>query len=438
MGFNSLKYLLSCIFSAGLTITLILSPGTVTADVPLDRIVAVVNDDVIMESELETKLRTVVNQLQENGTSLPPQSALEKQVLDRLIMNKLQLQMAANTGIRVDDETLNKTINNIAAQNNVSLSQFRQILESDGYNYEQFREDIRNEIIISRLRQRQVDNQISVTDREIKNYLANVEIQGTVENEYLISHILIATPPNAGEAEVEQTRLVANKVLEDLKAGRDFAEMAASISDGQQALEGGKLGWRKHNEIPTLFTEYVDDMEKGEISELIQSPSGFHIIELTDFRSSEKNIVQQTKARHILLKPNELATEEDIRIRLRQLKTRIEGGDDFAALAQAHSEDTVSAAEGGSLGWITPGDLVPKFEEKMDALQPGEVSEPFETQFGWHIVQVLERREYDNSEELRRSKARQAIRERKMEDAHQNWLRDLRSEAYVEYRIDDY
>lgn len=408
------------------------------AEVALDRIVAVVENDIIMQSELETKLRTVVGQMQQQGIQLPSSSVLETQVLERMILIIIQLQRAEETGIRVDDETLNRTISNIAAENKVSLSQFRDILEKDGFNYEQFRENIRNEIIISRLRQRQVDNRISISSKEIDNALSNMEFQGKTETEYQLSHILISLPEAPTPDEEEQVRLVATKVLEDLKAGQNFAMMASTYSDGQRALEGGDLGWRKKNEIPTLFTTQIASMEKGDISDLIKSSSGFHIVKLADVRSSEKHIITQTNARHILIKLDELTTADDAWVRLDQLKTRIEGGDDFAVLARSHSDDTVSAANGGNLGWSSPGRMVPKFEEVMDQLEIGEISQPFETQFGWHLLQVLDRREHDDTENVRRTKASEAIRRRKSEEAHQNWLRHLRDEAYVEYRLNEY
>ena len=408
------------------------------AEVALDRIVAVVENDIIMQSELKTKLRTVVGQMQQQGIQLPSSSVLETQVLERMILIIIQLQRAEETGIRVDDETLNRTISNIAAENKVSLSQFRDILEKDGFNYEQFRENIRNEIIISRLRQRQVDNRISISSKEIDNALSNMEFQGKTETEYKLSHILISLPEAPTPDEEEQARLVATKVLEDLKAGQDFAMMASTYSDGQRALEGGDLGWRKKNEIPTLFSTQIASMEKGDISDLIKSSSGFHIVKLADVRSSEKHIITQTNARHILIKLDELTTADDARVRLDQLKTRIEGGDDFEVLAKSHSDDTVSAADGGNLGWSSPGRMVPKFEEVMDQLEIGEISQPFDTQFGWHLLQVLDRREHDDTENVRRTKASEAIRRRKSEEAHQNWLRHLRDEAYVEYRLNEY
>ncbi len=407
------------------------------ADVELDRIVAVVENDIIMQSELETKLRTVVAQMQQQGVQLPPSNVLETQILERMILMKIQLQKAEETGIRVDDETLNRTISNIADGNNVSLSQFKEILEKDGFNYEQFRESIREEIVISRLRQRQVDNRISITTKEIDNALANLEFQGKTETEYRLQHILVSLPEAPTPDEEEQARMVATKVLEDLNTGLDFTTMASTVSDGQRALEGGDLGWRKKNEIPTIFSTQVSTMEKGDISDLIKSSSGFHIVKLADIRSSEKQIITQTLARHILIKVDELTTADDAFVRLEQLRTRIEGGDDFAKLAKANSDDKLSAAQGGDLGWSSPGRLVPQFEEVMDSLEIGQISQPFETQFGWHILQVLERREFDDTENAKREKASETIRRRKSEEAHQNWLRHLRDEAYVEYRLDE-
>lgn len=408
------------------------------ADVPLDRIVAVVNDDIVMLSELQNKIRTIQAQMRQQNRQPPPQSALEKQVLDRIILSKLQLQMAERTGIQVSEDVLNRAISNIAAQNNVSLQEFREILESDGYSFEQFREDIRDEIAITQLRQRQIDNRITVTDREIDNFLATQEHQGATETQYHIAHILIALPPDVDQEEKEATRLIAEKVIEDLKSGHDFADMAATVSDGQQAGDGGSLGWRKRNQIPTLFADYIDDMKPGDISELIESPSGYHIIKLKEVRSSEQSIVTQTQARHILIRTDELTSDEQAREKLEQLLYRIEQGESFEQLAKAYSEDTLSALEGGDLGWTNPGSLVPQFEEVINELDINEISEPFQTPFGWHIVEVTGRREHDNTENARRTRAREIIKQRKAEEAHENWLRTMRQEAYVQYRLNDF
>lgn len=414
--------------------TLLCGPATAVQD--LDRIVAVINDDVIMRSELAVKIRGVASQMEEQNIPLPPRNILEKQVLDRLIMTKLQIQMAQNTGIRVDDETLNRTIGNIARENELSLNQFREILEQDGYGYENFRREIRDEILISRLQQRQVDNRVIVTDREIDNYLSNQEHQGETDIEFHIAHILIAIPEGASTRQLTRARETAEQALSELQGGADFANMAATYSDGQQALDGGDLGWRKAGQVPTLFADFISDMEVGGLSGIIKSPSGYHIIKLLDKRSSEQVVVIQTKVRHILVRPDELTTVDDARRRLQQLRMRIEGGDDFAELARAHSVDTMSAADGGDLGWVNPGDLVPEFENMMDSLEPGAVSEPFPSQYGFHILQVLDRREHDSTEDIKRARAREAIRRRKLEEARTDWLRQMRDEAYVEYRLD--
>lgn len=403
---------------------------------PVDGIVAVVEEDVVLRSELAKRVATVRSQLQEQGTPLPPESVLEKQVLDRLILTKLQIQMAENTGIRVDDETLNQTISKIAAENQLSLSQFREILEQDGYQYDDFREDIRNEILVSRLRQRQVENRVFVSEREIDDFLMNMEHQGGLEKEYRISHVLIALPDSPTAEDLEQTQQLATKVQRELQEGGDIAAIAATYSDGEQGLDGGDLGWRKYSQVPSLFTDFIATMEKGDISELIRSPSGFHIIKLVDVRDGETLVVTQTHARHILIKPSAILTEAQVIERLRALKQRIENGDDFPELARGNSEDLVSAADGGDLGWTNPGDMVPEFENEMNSLAPNQISDPFQTQYGWHILQVLERREYDSTDEIRRTRAREVLRQRKTDEAQETWLRQLRDEAYVEYRLE--
>lgn len=409
--------------------------GMASAGVELDRIVAIVNDDVIMRSELNEEIRSISARLQEQGKELPPADIFEKQVLDNLIIIKLQIQEAQHTGIRVDDESLNRVISNIAAESNLSLKELREILEKDNLSYEEYRNDLRNEILITRLRQRQVDNRIMVTAKEIDTYLENQEQQGEGDQEYRISHILFSIPETATAGQREVIKQKAEQALVQLKSGGDFATIASSNSDSQQALEGGDLGWRKAGEIPTLFSDLIHNMGKGDISDIITSSGGYHIVMLTDIRTSEMHMVTQTHARHILLNTDEVNTEDDIKLKMEQLYIRIQGGDDFSELAKGHSQDTASAAKGGDLGWVTPGDLVPEFDRAMDSLAISEVSRPFPTQFGWHIVQVLERRDHDNTEDQRRSRARESIRQRKLEEAHDAWLRQMRDDAYVEYRL---
>ena len=420
-----------------------------TAQMKIDSIVAIVNDAVITYTELEDQTRTIRQQLRQQNTPAPDSAVLQKQVLERLITSRLQLQLAASTGIRVDDDTLNRAINRIAEQNKLSLSEFRSLLEKDGFSFDKFREDIRGEITITRLRQRQVDSRITVTDQEVAQYLATQARQGKSDDEYRLGHILIALPEAAAPEKTQAARQKAEQILEKLQAkvgaradtsaetGADFKETAIAMSDGQQALEGGDLGWRSAGQLPSLFAPLVPAMKVGEISSIIRSPGGFHIIKLLDYRGGKRHTSTQALARHILIRTTELITDDDASIRLEQLVQRIKKGEDFAELARTHSDDKISAAKGGSLDWVSPGDMVPAFEQAMNELQPAQISAPFKSEFGWHIVQVQERREHDDTEEYTRTQAQEALRSRKIEEEYQNWLRRLRDEAYVEYRLDD-
>ena len=405
--------------------------------VPLDRIVAVVNEDVIMESELNKKMQRVNEQIKQQGANPPPVSIFKRQVLNSLIQNRIQLQLAKRIGIRINDENLNGTISNIAAESQVTLEQFREILEKDGYNYEEFRENIRNEITITQLRKRQVANRIVVSEKEIDNFLTNEDSQNIFQTEIRLSHILLALPQKATENEISKIKEMASKIREDLIAGADFVEIAKTVSDGSNAKTGGDLGWRKADDIPTLFQDYIPNMKIGGISELIQSPSGFHIIKISGLKDMEKNIVEQTHARHILVKINELRTDKKSKEKLDQLKLRIDNGNDFALLAKGNSDDSMSAIDGGDLGWTSPGELVPEFQRVLDSLEINGISEPFKTRFGWHIAQVLGRRNHDNTESVKRTRARTIIGDRKLNEALQNWNRQLLDEAYVEYRLND-
>ncbi len=433
----SAKTLLKIAFA----ILLLAAPLTSSANAPaegvveLESIVAIVNNDVITSGELKRKTREVEERLRLNKTTPPPTETLRQQVLESLITQRLQLQLAKRMGIHVDDEVLNRAMRNIAARNNLTLEQFREVLERDGFDYLQFRESLRNDIIINRLRQRQVDNRITVSEEEIENFLANLKAQGATDQVYHFRHILIAVPEAAKPEQIQAARKKAEAVLERLRAGADFAQMAVSVSDDALALEGGDLGWRRAGQLPTLFADMAVKMQPGEVSDLIRSPSGFHIVKLEEKRDEQSQLITQTRARHILMRPTELLSKEEVENRLRQLKQRIEAGDDFAELARSHSEDPASAAAGGDLGWIDPGTMVPEFEQQMSKLKPGEISEPFQSRFGWHIVQVLERRTHDDQGKTQRSKVRELIRQRKIEQETQNWLRQLRDEAYVENRL---
>lgn len=403
----------------------------------IDRIVAVVNNDVIVESELRARLRDVRAQLRESGTPSPPEAALTRQVLERLILDKLQLQRAGDTGLRVEDEELNKAIERIAERNKLTVRQFRDVLERDNVDFAQFREQMRNEILLTRVRQRAVERRVSVSDREVDNFLSTAKQQGSSIDEYRLSHILISVPEAASAEQLDSARARTEEILSRLAGGEDFAQVAAEVSDGQQALQGGDLGWRKSAEMPTIFAHAVPTMQPGDLSPIIRSPSGFHIVKLVDLRGDSRYVLTQTHARHILVRPNDIVTDTEARLRLEQIRIRVENGEKFDELARSHSDDTVSATRGGDLGWVSPGDTVPAFERVMESLRKGEISEPFRTQFGWHVVQVVERRDHDGTEQVRRTRAREQIRKRKLDEEVQNWLRQLRDEAYVELRLEE-
>jgi peptidyl-prolyl cis-trans isomerase SurA len=403
----------------------------------LDRIIAVVDEDVIMQSELDLQLRKVRNELRHQGTEVPPTSVLERQVMERLVLQKIQLQQASRSKIEVTDDALDRTIEDIAKRNKVSIAQFKEILEADGYAFDKFREEIRNEITIARLRKQEVENRVQVTDAEIDAYLKNESQQTGDESEIRLSHILISVPTNATEAERQNAKAKADAVYARLESGEDFGQVAIAASDAPDALEKGDLGWRKSDQVPSLFADAVRSLEIDHYGPVITSPTGYHIVKLTGRRQGDRIMVDQTHCRHILITPNQRVSEQDAVSRLQQLRMRLEAGDDFATLARTHSDDRGSALEGGDLGWVSKGQMVPDFEEVMLLTEPGEISKPFRTQFGWHILQVLERRSYDGTDEVRRSKAREAIGQRKKDDFLQEWLRRLRDEAYVEIRVDE-
>jgi len=403
--------------------------------IPLDKIIAIVDDNIITQIELDDRISLISQQLKQKGNRLPPHDTLRKQVLERLILEKLQLEMAKKTGIRINDEMVNQVIANIARSNRLSMERFREVLQRDGFTFSEFRENIRREVTISRLRKIRVENEVNVSEQEINNYLSQASKGQSADDEFYLSHILIATPEAATPKQVEDAEEKARKIFNELENGDSFSQKAIAVSDDELALKGGDLGWRKTAQLPTIFTSIVDKMNKNEIKGPLRSASGFHIIKLKDKRSTgKKHIVNQTMARHILVSPTQILSQEDARLRMVNIRQRITSGGDFAAIARASSDDKTSAAEGGSLGWVSPGQMVAAFEEEVNKLKPGEISKPFLTQFGWHIAQVLSRRQHDNTEEFQRSQAIQLIRKRKTEEAVQDWLRRLRAEAYIDYR----
>ena len=418
-------------------LTLVVSAGAVAAAQPLDSIVAVVNDDVIVRSELQSEVNLVLPELKARGTAIPPEQVLEKQVLDRLILKRLQLQRAKSLGIEVDDATLTEAMASIAARNGMTLEQLRSTLEAGGVSFDDFRKDTQTQIITSRLQQQEVYKNVRVSDAEVDRFLQKEGDSLIQRKEVRLQHLLVALPDNPTSAQVESARRKIQGILKRARAGESFADLAVANSDGRRALEGGDLGWFPMSEVPSLAVEPARTLAKGEVSEPIQSPSGFHLIRVADIKGDTPEPITQTHARHILIRTNEVVSDEDAKRRLSQLRLRLVGGDDFGTLARAHSDDTGSALKGGDLGWISPGDTVPDFEEQMNKLAPNEISEPFQTPFGWHLVQVLERRKQDTADELMRMKAQEAIRQRKGEEATETWLRQLRDDAYVELRVGD-
>jgi peptidyl-prolyl cis-trans isomerase SurA len=400
----------------------------------LDRIIAVVDEDVVMQSELDEQAARVRDALRQQQTEMPPTTVLERQVLERLVLEKIQIQVAAQAGIKVTEKELNRAVADIAKRNKLELPQFEKIIESEGISFSRFREQISQQIVIAKLRHEEVENRVKVSEQEIENFLRNQATESESELEYKLSHILVTIPSGASEAELKAARDKADDALRRIDAGEDFGDVALRVSDGQQALEKGDLGWRKGAEIPSLFADAVSNMKVGENSGIITSPSGYHIVKLMDKRSGEKIMVEQHKVRHILIKPNALVTNQQARDRLLQLKMRLEGGADFAQLARTNSDDRGSALKGGELGWVSKGQMVPEFEEVMKQSPIGVISEPFRSEFGLHILQVTDVREYDGTEEVKRASARRAIREQKMQERQQTWLRSLRDEAYVDYR----
>ena len=403
----------------------------------MDRIIAIVDQSVITEQELADRINTVIAQLEKQGTALPPQNVLEKQVLERLIVDSLQLQLAAQTGLKVDDTQLDKTIERIAAQNKLGVEEFKTLLEKDGLSLRKFREDIRNEITIARLREREVDNKLNVSEGEVDNYLTTQASRGEEQDEFEISHILIRTPEDASPEDLEKAKTKTQEVLQQLNNGKDFAQVSASFSDAPNALEGGNMGWKSGAQLPALFLDTLKKLQVGEVAKPLRSPNGFHVLKLTNRRGGTSSlVVGQTHARHILLKLSEVVSEKEAKRKMDGIKERIDNGSKFEDMARQYSEDG-SANNGGDLGWVNPGDTVPPFEKAMDALGLGEISEPVLSPFGWHIIQVLERRQQDMTKEASRLKARQEIRARKSEEAYQDWIRELRDRAFVELRLED-
>ena len=409
---------------------------------PVDRIIAVVNDEVITANELRSRTLLAEVQLQRQKIAPPPQDVLARQVLERMIVDRAQLQLARETGVRVDDATVNAAMMRIAESNNISVPALRQRLEAEGISFSQFREDVRQDILLNRLREREVDSRLQVSDSEIDNFIADQSGISADAEEINLAQILLRVPENSTPQRLDETRQRADDLVAQLKGGADFARLAASYSNAAEALQGGELGWRNADRLPTLFIDAIKGVKTGEIAPIVRSPNGFHILKVLGRRSMVAGKlagapVQQTRVRHILLRVTDVTPEPDVKRRLEEFKVRIEAGQiEFGTLARLHSVDP-SGSRGGDLGWVYPGDTVPEFERAMNALKIGEVSGPVQSPFGWHLIQVNERRTEPASAERSRQAARQALRERKSEEAYQDWLRQLRDKTYVEYRFED-
>lgn len=406
--------------------------------VELDRIVAVVNDEVITLHELRSRISETFAQMRSRNVTPPPAEEFERQQLERMILEKVQLQHAAETQLRVDDRLLDASLSRIAESNRMDVPQLRAAIEQDGMAWSRFREDIRKQIIMSRLRDREVESRVVVTEGEIANFIANPERKPDQSEEYNVSHILLRVPEGASPDQLIRLKARADAALEQIRKGEDFSRIAASYSDAQDAVNGGSLGWRPLDRLPALFADAVPRLKPGEVSDVMRSPAGFHILKLVEKRggsgSGDESRVTQTHARHILIKTSEVLNDAEARRRLTGLKERLDNGGDFAELARTNSQD-LSSSKGGDLGWLYPGDTVPEFQRVMDNLKVGEVSEPVQSPFGWHLIQVVERRIDEVSLERQRAAARMTLRDRKAEEVYQDWVRQLRDNAYVEIRL---
>jgi peptidyl-prolyl cis-trans isomerase SurA len=398
----------------------------------LDQVVAIVDDDVIMASELRERLATVTENITGRGLELPPEDELVRETLDRLIIESIQMQKAARVGVRVSDAQLNEAVQRIASQNRMSVPEFRDRLEQEGKSYNEMREEIRREIMLQRIQSGNVNQLIQISEQEADNFLATEEGKKLTQEEYRLVHALLPVAPGASDKEVEAARNYVSEALERVRAGEAFDQVISS-SQGEHTFSGGDLGWRKRDDLPSLFSDVAPTLEEGETSEVIRSDSGFHLINLQDMRGG-KQMVAQTKVRHILVKPSEIKTAEQCQALIEELKSRIVAGEDFADLAREYSDDIGSAQEGGDLGWASSGQMVPEFETEMAKTDIGSISNPVQSQFGWHILEVLDRRDEDVTELAIRRKAMDHLHGRKYQEELDAWLRRIRDEAFVDIK----
>jgi len=404
--------------------------------IALDRVVAVVNDGIVLQSQLDTQVLLITERLRGQGTELPPADAVRQQVLERLVLQEIQVQRASRLGVQVSDEMLNEALRDVATRNKIPFEQMPMALEAQGIDYAAYRDEMRREIMLTLLRQRDVFPRIYVSPRELDQALERETGQAGKNTEYDVSHILLSLPESATSEQMARVEELARDIYRRAQGGEEFGQLALAYSQAQSALERGKLGWRRLNQLPQFIAELVGRMQTGDVSEPVRTPTGFHLVRLDETRGGESGpvLVEQIHSRHILMRPNEVQDDATTRQRLSAIRDRILAGEDFGALASVTSEDPGSASRGGDLGWNAPGVFDPEFENVLSTLQQDEISEPFRSQFGWHIVQLTGRRTYDQSDELRRQRVLTALRESKVDEETELWLRRLRDEAYVEIR----
>jgi peptidyl-prolyl cis-trans isomerase SurA len=404
--------------------------------VALDRVVAIVNEGIVLESQLDAQTAMIEDRLRDQGTQMPPADVIRKQVLDRLILQEIQVQRAGRLGVQVPDEMLNEALRDVAERNKIPFEQMPATLEAQGVDYASYRDEMRREIMMQMLRQRDVLPRIYVSPRELEQALERDASQAGVNTEYDVSHILLSLPESATVEEMAKVEDLARDIRRRAIEGEDFGQLALAYSKAQSALERGKLGWRRIGQLPQFIADQVANLGAGQVSEPVRTPTGFHLVRLDGVRGADSGpvMVEQVHARHILMRPNEVQDDATTRQRLEAIRERILAGEDFGALASVTSEDPGSATHGGDLGWTAPGSFDPQFEEVLGGLEENEISEPFRTQFGWHIVQMLGKRTYDQSDDMRRQRVLSALRESKVDEETELWLRRMRDEAYVEFR----
>ena len=402
----------------------------------LDKVIAIVGKDVVLQSELEERIESVMQRLRENDNQqMPNEAQLRDQILDQLVLERLQMEMGRRYGIEVSEQQVDQTIQRILRNNQMDENQLKAELAQQGQSFAGFRDQIHRELWVSEIQKAIVNSRIEVNERDIESFLASTDGKVATAPDYRLGHILLSVDSDAGEAEAEELKRKAESIRQELMEGADFSQMAITHSNDARALEGGDMGWRKLEQLPNLFADVVGEMSEGDVSKPIRSGAGFHILKVHETRGGGKQIVEQTKARHVLIKTSEILSDEQAEAKLSELRQRALEGEDFAQLAREHSEDTGSMLQGGDLGWTNPGQMVPAFDQTMQETPVGEISEPFKSRFGWHILMVEDRREQDLSDLVLRNQAANMLRERRFDEELQSWLAEIRDEIYVEVKI---